>query len=64
MARSMIGYTLAIIILENKSYATGAYRFKNESGRKDNMVTDIIIEAGNDHEHYDEVATQEAFDRF
>ena len=28
------------------------------------MVTDIIIEAGNDHEHYDDVATQEAFDRF
>lgn len=28
------------------------------------MVSDIIIEAGNDHEHYDDVATQEAFDRF
>lgn len=28
------------------------------------MVTDMMIEAGNDHETYDYVATQEDFDRF
>lgn len=28
------------------------------------MVMDIIIESANDHEHYDDMATQSNFDRF
>ena len=28
------------------------------------MVRDLLIEKGNDAEHYDQLATQEDFDRF